>query len=352
MSNSLSKISIVYPDDWHVHLRDGELLNSVLPFTTAQFARAIVMPNLTPPITSTSSAISYRERILKLLPEGKEFIPLMTCYLTDNSDPNDIELGFKEGVFVAVKLYPANATTNSDYGVSEWKNIFNVLSKMEKIGMPLLVHGEDGDPSIDIFDREAVFIEKVLLGWMIPNFPGLKIVLEHTTTANGVDFVKESGENIAATITPHHLVINRNDILAGGIRPHLYCLPIAKREKDKIALREAAISGDPSFFLGTDSAPHLTDAKENNCGCAGIFNSPNAMGVYASVFEELNALDKLEGFASLHGPSFYGMPFNKMKLSLFKRSKKIVSNIPTQSSARGIRPFLAGETIGWSIEDE
>ena len=269
MTTTPIKLTIKQPDDWHLHLRDGATLSAVLPFTAAHYGRAIVMPNLTPPVTTTAEAIAYRERILAALPAGCGFTPLMTCYLTDNTDPDEVETGFKQGVFTAVKLYPARATTNSEFGVTAWDNIRDVLARMEKIGMPLLVHGEEADPEIDIFDREGAFIDRVLSDWMTCDYPDLKIVLEHITTKEGADFVRQAGSNIAATVTPHHLVINRNDILAGGIRPHLYCLPIAKREKHRKALREAVASGDQSFFLGTDSAPHPISAKETDCGLRG-----------------------------------------------------------------------------------
>jgi dihydroorotase len=344
-----NKLTIRRPDDWHLHLRDGATLSAVLPFTAAHYGRAIVMPNLTPPVTTTAAAIAYRERILAALPAHTDFTPLMTCYLTDNTDPDEVETGFKQGVFTAVKLYPARATTNSEFGVTSWDKIRGVLARMEKIGMPLLVHGEEADPEIDIFDREGAFIDRVLSDWMTRDYPELKIVLEHITTKDGADFVQQAGSNIGATVTPHHLVINRNDILAGGIRPHLYCLPIAKREKHRKALRDALASGDQSFFLGTDSAPHPINAKETDCGCAGIFNVPNAIEIYANVFEEMDALEHFEGFASLNGPNFYGLEVNSINLTLERSSQTVIDDIVIADGSDSIRPFLAGENINWSV---
>ncbi len=348
MTSSLNKITILRPDDWHLHLRDGITLSTVLPYTAEHFRRAIVMPNLTPPVTTTEQAIGYRERILAALPKGSDFEPLMTCYMTDDTDPDEVEKGFREDVFTAVKLYPAQATTNSEFGVSAWDNIRNVLARMEKIGMPLLIHGEEADPEIDIFDREAVFIDRVLKNW-IRDYPELKIVLEHITTKDGADFVRHAGKNIGATVTPHHLVINRNDILAGGIRPHLYCLPIAKREIHRIALREAVTSGDRSFFLGTDSAPHPISAKETDCGCAGIFNVANAIEVYAGVFDEMDALDHFEAFTSRNGPDFYGLESNSGTMTLERKTQRIMGDIEIPGENDSIRPFLSGEELGWSI---
>ena len=349
MTTIPNKLTIRRPDDWHLHLRDGATLSAVLPFTAAHYGRAIVMPNLTPPVTTTAAAIAYRERILAALPAHTDFTPLMTCYLTDNTDPDEVETGFKQGVFTAVKLYPARATTNSEFGVTSWDKIRGVLARMEKIGMPLLVHGEEADPEIDIFDREGAFIDRVLSDWMTRDYPELKIVLEHITTKDGADFVQQAGSNIGATVTPHHLVINRNDILAGGIRPHLYCLPIAKREKHRKALRDALASGDQSFFLGTDSAPHPINAKETDCGCAGIFNVPNAIEIYANVFEEMDAIQHFEGFASLNGPNFYGLEANSINLTLERSSQTVIDDIVIADGSDSIRPFLAGENINWSV---
>jgi dihydroorotase len=319
-------LTIRRPDDWHLHLRDDAMLRTVVPFSARQFGRAIVMPNLVPPVTTVAEAASYRDRILAAVPAGMDFTPLMTCYLTDKTDPDEVEAGHRDGIFTAVKLYPANATTNSDYGVTSWDNIRPVLARMEKIGMPLLVHGEEGAADIDIFDREAVFIERVL-SWMVKDYPDLKIVLEHITTEDGASFVRDRGPNIAATITPHHLMINRNALLAGGIRPHMYCLPVAKRERHRLALREAATGGDTAFFLGTDSAPHPVSAKETDCGCAGIFNAPNAIELYTQVFDEEGALDNLEKFASLNGPAFYGLAPNEATVSLARESLSVVADV-------------------------
>lgn len=340
-------LTIRKPDDWHLHLRDGAMMRAVLPYTAAQFARAIVMPNLTPPVVTVADAVAYRDRILAALPDGMAFEPLMTCYLTDATDPEEVARGFEEGVFRAVKLYPARATTNSDYGVTAWENVRPVLARMEKIGMPLLVHGEEADPEIDIFDREAMFVERVL-SWMTSDYPALKLVLEHVTTAEGVDFVREAGPNIAATVTPHHLMLNRNDLLAGGIRPHHYCLPVVKREQHRQALRDAVGSGDPSFFLGTDSAPHPVGDKESDCGCAGIFNAPAALEVYAQAFDEIGALDRLEGFASLNGPAFYGLALNGGSVTLQRSPMRVAERIDVSGDV-GIRPFYAGQDVPWSL---
>lgn len=303
------------PDDWHVHLRDGEMLAAVVPFTANVFARAIVMPNLVPPVVTAADARAYRERILAAVPPGAGFTPLMTAYLTDNTEPDDLAAGHADGVLAAAKLYPAGATTNSDRGVTDIAAIGDVLACMERVGMPLLVHGEVTDPETDIFDREAAFLERVL-GPALDRHPDLRVVLEHVTTADGVAFVRAAGDRVGATITPHHLVLNRNALFAGGIRPHMYCLPVAKRERHRLALREAAVSGEPSFFLGTDSAPHPVSAKLAECGCAGIFNAPVALATYAQVFDEEGALDRLEAFASLNGPAFYGLPPNPGAVAL------------------------------------
>ena len=331
-------LTIRKPDDWHVHLRDGEMLQRVAPYTSRQFARAIVMPNLDPAITSVDAARAYRQRILDAATPA--FTPLMTCYLTDRTEPDDIARGFEEGVWVAAKLYPAGATTNSASGVTEIRNIYPALTRMELLGMVLCVHGEVVDPDVDVFDREAVFIERVLIR-LAKDFPRLKIVLEHITTEDAVEFVAQSGENIAATVTPQHLIINRNALFAGGLRPHAYCLPVAKRERHRVAVRKAATSGSPKFFLGTDSAPHTRGAKESACGCAGIFNAPFALESYAGVFEQEGALDRLEGFASVHGANFYGMPLNETSVTLERADK------PVPDEIEGIVPFHAGETLRW-----
>ena len=337
-----TRLTIRRPDDWHVHLRDGEMLAAVAPHTARQFARAIVMPNLVPPVTDVAAAEAYRDRILAALPEGSDFTPLMTCYLTDRANAAEIARGFATGAFAACKLYPAHATTNSAAGVTDVRNLAPALEAMQLIGMPLLVHGEVTDPAVDIFDREAVFIERVLAG-LIRDFPGLKIVFEHITTEEAVGFVESGGPNLAATITPHHLVINRNAIFEGGLRPHAYCLPVAKRERHRLAVRRAATSGSPKFFLGTDSAPHAASAKESACGCAGIFNAPFALETYATVFEEEGALDRLEAFASEHGPRFYGLPLNEGRVVLER------SQVTVPETEGGVRVFLGGGTLPWRI---
>jgi dihydroorotase len=334
------------PDDWHLHLRDGAMMAAMLPYTVRQFARAIIMPNLVPPVTTVAAAEAYRTRILKALPAGAAFTPLMTVYLTDDRDPGEIERGHRVGVFTAAKLYPAHATTHSAHGVTDIRKIAPVLERMADIGMPLLVHGEVTDPSVDVFDREAVFIERVLKPLM-QRLPALKIVLEHITTREAVDFVAGAGPNLAATITAHHLVINRNALFAGGFRPHMYCLPVAKRETHRLALRRAAVSGNAKFFLGTDSAPHPVHDKERDCGCAGIFSAPAALEIYAQVFDEEKALDRLEAFASLNGPRFYALKPNEERIML----RRALWTMPTEvaTSAGPVRPFRAGETLVWQL---
>ena len=341
-------LKIRRPDDWHVHLRDGAMLRAVARYTARQFARAIIMPNLAEPVTTVAAAESYRSRINDAVGAGADFTPLMTCYLTDAASADEIERGFAGNVFTACKLYPANATTNSAFGVTDMRNIYPVLEMMQRVGMPLLVHGEVTDSDIDIFDREAVFIERVLSG-VIADFPALKIVFEHITTSDAANFVADSGPNIAATITPHHLEFNRNAMFQGGIRPHFYCLPVAKREQHRLALRKAATSGSPKYFLGTDSAPHSIGAKESACGCAGIFNAPFAMESYAKVFDEEGALDKLEGFASEHGPRFYGLPLNKGEVEL-ERTPVDVPDVIDAVDER-LKPFMAGEILQWRIAE-
>ncbi|QLC25963.1 dihydroorotase [Parasphingopyxis algicola] len=340
-------LTIRRPDDWHVHLRDGAMLAAVAGYTARQFARAIVMPNLAPPVTTAKAADAYRDRIMAALPESSDFTPLMTAYLTDTIDPDDLAAGHADGVFTAAKLYPAGATTNSDSGVTDIANIHTVLARMEAIGMPLLIHGEVTDSDVDIFDREAVFIERILEP-LTRKFPALKIVLEHITTADAVAFVEATGPNIAATITPHHCVINRNAIFERGIRPHAYCLPVAKREQHRLAVRAAAVSGSPKFFLGTDTAPHAREDKESACGCAGIFNAPFALESYAAVFEAEGALDAFEGFASEHGPRFYGLPLNEGTVTL----RRTPTTVPERLAAGGTEfvPFQAGETLGWTLD--
>ena len=346
MLDDVDTITMRRPDDWHVHLRDGAMLAAVVRFTARQFARAIVMPNLVPPVTGVAAARAYRERILAALPAGVAFTPLMTCYLTDTTDPQELARGWEEGIFAAVKLYPAHATTNSASGVTDYDRIIPVLERMAELGMPLLVHGEATDPEVDVFDREAVFIERVL-DPLRHRLPELRIVLEHITTEEAVDYVGSAGPILAATITAHHLVLNRNVIFAGGIRPHLYCLPIAKREKHRQALRRAATSGNPRFFLGTDSAPHTVPAKETACGCAGIFTAPCALEIYTEVFKEENALDRLEGFAALNGPGFYRLPVNEARVTLRREPYPVPEHIGEDENA--VIPFRAGETLRWRM---
>jgi dihydroorotase len=330
-------LTIRKPDDWHVHLRDGQMLERVARYTAQQFGRAIVMPNLVPPITTVEAARDYRKRILEVTQPG--FTPLMTCYLTDHTNPDEIACGFDDGVWIAAKLYPAGATTNSASGVTDIRNIYPVLERMERIGMVLCVHGEVTDPDVDVFDREKVFIARILMP-VVKDFPALKIVLEHITTKEAIDFVRYGG-TIAATVTPQHLVINRNALFAGGLRPHAYCLPVAKREEHRLAVRAAATSGWPNVFLGTDSAPHARHAKESACGCAGIFNAPFALECYATVFEEEGALDHFEAFASSNGPRFYGLPLNEENVTLERADTQVPDEV------EGLVPFHAGETLRW-----
>jgi dihydroorotase len=331
-------LTIRRPDDWHVHLRDGEMLKRVAPYTARQFARAIVMPNLVPPITTVEAANAYRDRIIGAA--GPAFTPLMTCYLTDSISPDEIARGFELGAWIAAKLYPAGATTNSASGVTDIRNIYPVLKRMQAIGMVLCVHGEVTDPDIDVFDREAVFIERVLEP-VTREFPALRIVFEHITTIQAAEFVKATGPNIAATVTPQHLILNRNAMFAGGLRPHAYCLPVAKREEQRIAVRKAATSGSHKFFLGTDSAPHTREAKESACGCAGIFNAPHALESYVSVFEDEGALDRFEAFAAVNGANFYGLPLNEGTVTL----EKAEAHVPEEIAS--VVPFHAGETLRW-----
>lgn len=332
------------PDDWHVHLRDGAMLGAVVNATARQFARAIVMPNLAVPITTVDLADAYRERIIAAA--GLGFEPLMTCYLTDTIAPSEVERGFRQGSFAAAKLYPAHATTNSSHGVTDVTRIYPVLEAMQRVGMPLLIHGEVTDHDVDVFDREAVFIDRIL-NRLMADFPALKVVFEHITTADAVDFVAASGPLVAATITPHHLEINRNAMFEGGIRPHAYCLPVAKRERHRLALRKAAISGSPKFFLGTDSAPHARSAKEAACGCAGVFNAPTALESYAKVFEEEGALDRLQGFASEFGPQFYGLPLNTGHVVLERVETRVPDTLPAAGTE--VVPFMAGQTLAWRL---
>ncbi|MGR3712150.1 MAG: dihydroorotase [Shimia sp.] len=341
-------LTIARPDDWHLHLRDGAMLAAVLPETARDFGRAIIMPNLVPPVVTGAHAAAYRDRILAALPEGADFEPLMTLYLTEDTDPDDVAAAHASGLVKAVKLYPAGATTNSASGVSNFENVRPVLERMAEIGLPLCTHGEVTDHDIDIFDREAVFIDRVL-DPIRRATPGLRVVMEHITTANAADYVRSHDQNLGATITTHHLIINRNHILMGGIKPHYYCLPVAKREEHRIALRAAATSGDARFFLGTDSAPHLDGDKLSACGCAGCFTATNTMPLLAHVFEEDGALDKLEGFASLNGPAFYGLPVNAAKLTLQKSdaATQFPEIIDTENGP--VTVFDPGYPIHWSV---
>jgi dihydroorotase len=336
------RLTIRRPDDWHVHLRDGAMLDHVAKYTARQFARAIVMPNLSPPVTTVAEGIAYRDRINAAVPAGLDFTPLIVAYLTDDSDADEMARGHAEGVFTAAKLYPAHATTGSAHGVTDIAKIRPVLERMQAIGMPLLIHGEVTDADVDIFDREAVFIERTLAP-LVRDLPALKIVLEHITTADAADFVADAPANVAATITPQHLHINRNAMLVGGIRPHAYCLPVAKREHHRLAVRKAATSGSPKYFLGTDSAPHAVHTKESACGCAGIFNAPFALESYLAAFDEDGALDKFEGFASEHGPRFYGLPLNTGTITLERGATVVPGTIGE------VVPFHAGETLGWKL---
>jgi len=336
------------PDDWHLHLRDGDMLKTVLPFTSAHFARAIVMPNLVPPVTDCVAAAAYRGRILEAVPEGDAFAPLMTLYLTEDTDPRDVVAGFESGLVTAVKLYPAGATTNSHNGVRDIAAVYPVFEKMAAAGMPLCIHGEVTDPEVDIFDREAVFIDTVLEP-LRTELPDLKIVLEHLTTSHGADYVRDAADGIAATITTHHLIINRNAILVGGIKPHYYCLPVAKRESHRLALRAAAVSGNPRYFLGTDSAPHPTSEKESACGCAGIFTAINTLSCLAHVFEEEGALDRLEGFASLHGPAFYGLPPNEETIRLVRRAEPVSYPEQIQGPSEPVTVFDPMFPLHWDV---
>lgn len=337
---TLQTITIRRPDDWHVHLRDGAMLKTVAPYTARQFARAIVMPNLLPPVTSVEDAAAYRDRIAAAA--GPDFTPLMTRYLTDNVDPDELARGYVNGVWVATKLYPAGATTNSASGVTDIRTIYPALEKMQEIGMVLCIHGEVTDPEIDVFDREAVFIERILTP-LVSDFPELKMVLEHITTKQAAQFVADAPANIAATITPQHLHLNRNALFKGGLQPHAYCLPVVKREEHRLAVRKAAVSGSPKFFLGTDTAPHARGAKESACGCAGIFSAPYALESYAQVFDEEGALDRFEGFASENGAHFYGLPLNEGTVTLERTNHMVPETVD------GLVPFHAGDTLRWRL---
>ncbi len=346
MTKNINSISITQPDDWHLHVREGDALKSVVPDTAKQFRRAIIMPNLATPVTTAKLAKNYRQEILDSLPDGSTFEPLMTLYLTDKTNAETIKDAKESGIIQALKLYPAGATTHSDHGVTDIKNIYPALEAIQQAGLLLLIHGEVTDPTIDIFDREKVYIETILKPLM-DDFPTLKIVLEHITTQDAVEFVKTAPDNIAATITAHHLLMNRNDIFKGGIRPHHYCLPILKRDTHQQALIKAATSGNPKFFLGTDSAPHSQTAKESACGCAGIYTAYHAMELYAEVFDKANALDKLEAFASFYGPDFYELKRNNSKILLTREKWEIPKTLDYNLGKETIIPLRAGENCEW-----
>ncbi|HEB57815.1 MAG TPA: dihydroorotase [Gammaproteobacteria bacterium] len=339
-------LTLTRPDDWHLHFRDGDALPHVVPHTAAQFGRAIVMPNLVPPVTTTEQALAYRERVLAAVPAGLSFEPLMTLYLTDNTPAAEIRRAHDSGQVQAVKLYPAGATTNSDSGVTDVDKTLPVLEVMQKLGMPLLVHGEVTAAEVDVFDREAVFIERVLAP-LLHKLPELKVVFEHITTGEAVDFVLAAGDNVAATLTAHHLLYDRNAMFRGGLRPHYYCLPVLKRETHRRRLVEAATSGNPKFFLGTDSAPHPRERKESPCGCAGIYTAHDAMALYATAFEQAGALDRLEGFASFHGADFYGLPRNTDTLTLERKDTPVPEVLPWPEGE--LVPLCAGETLPWTV---
>ncbi len=341
------RLTLTRPDDWHLHLRDGEALRAVLPHSARQFARAIVMPNLRPPVTTVATAAAYRQRILAALPAGMKFEPLMTLYLTDNTPGDEIRRAADSGFVKAVKLYPAGATTNSDAGVTDLAKCDAALAEMEKAGMPLLVHGEVTDPTVDIFDRENVFIDTVLKP-LLARHPGLRVVFEHITTKDAAEFVASAGDNVAATITAHHLLYNRNAIFSGGVRPHYYCLPVLKRETHRAALLRAATSGSPRFFLGTDSAPHARHTKETSCGCAGCYTALSALELYAEAFESAGALDRLETFACFNGPDFYRLPRNADTVTLEKRPWVVPEEL-AYASGEVLVPLRAGETLSWQF---
>ena len=344
-----STLTITRPDDWHVHFRDGAMMRACLPETARVFGRAIAMPNLQPFVQSAADAAAYRERLRAARPEGSRFEPLMTCYLTDETDPEDARRGFEEGIFTALKLYPAHATTNSEAGVTDLRNISRVLAMAEKSGMPLLMHGEEVDPDIDIFDREAAFIDR-RLGPLTESFPGLKIVLEHLTSSVAVDFVRAKAPQVGGTITPHHLQLTRTDILGHGLRPDYYCMPIAKTERDRRAVLAAAISGEPCYFLGSDSAPHPLARKLALPGAAGIFSAPNALEIYAGIFEAEGALDKLEAFASLNGPRHYGLPVNEGTVTLVREDWTAPREVAVDGPEERIPVYRGGETLRWRVQ--
>jgi dihydroorotase len=340
------RITIRRPDDFHVHLRDDAMLKAVLPFTAAQFARAVIMPNLVPPVTTVAAAVAYRERILAARHEGSDFEPLMTCYLTDATTPDEIERGFKDRVWVAAKLYPAGATTNAHYGVTDIPGLAPVFERMADIGMPVLIHGESTDPAVDIFDRETVFMEQSLLP-LLKRHPGLRIVIEHVTTAETADIVRAHASRAAGTITPHHLVINRTSLFQGGLRPHLYCLPVAKRERHRLALRKAATSGEGYFFIGTDTAPHRRTAKEAECCSAGVFGGATALQTYVQVFDEEGALDRFEAFASVNGARFHGLAPNRGTIVLERRESPVMAAVAVEDTE--VVVFQGGQILPWSI---
>ena len=344
----VDRITIRKPDDWHLHVRDEEMMKASLPHTAKHFGRAIIMPNLIPPVRTTADAIAYRDRLLEALPQGSTFKPLMTCYLADDTSPDDVERGFRDGVFTGVKLYPANATTNSAAGVTDYRKIKPVLARMEKIGMRFLMHGEDVDPAVDVFDREAAFLDKYLEPWT-REFPGLKMILEHVSSKEGVDFVKAHAPQLGGSITPYHLELNRTDWLGWGNRPYMYCMPVIKTERDRQALRKAATSGESCYFLGTDSAPHSVAKKLAVIGAAGLFNSPVAMAIYAKVFYEENALDKLEAFASLNGPKHYDLQPSDETITLERRFWVVPEDIKIEGPEERALIYRGGETLQWQV---
>jgi len=343
-----NRITIRKPDDWHLHVRDGAMLRAVLPHTAKHFGRAILMPNLVPPVRTTQDAIAYRKRVFAALPEGSTFKPLMTCYLTDDTDPDDVEYGFKQGVFTGVKLYPAHATTYSAAGVTDFAKIRHVLERMQKIDMPFLIHGEEVDPDVDVFDREAVFIERRLQKW-IREFPGLRIILEHLSSKEGVDFVRSASPQVGGTITPYHMELNRTDWLGAGLKPYMYCMPVIKTEKDRQALRKAATSGEVCFFLGTDSAPHPVAKKLAVNGIPGLFNSPVAIETYAKIFDEEGALHNLEAFASLNGPKHYRLPPNEETITLERSPWTAPQEVKVDGPDERALVYRGGETIEWRV---
>lgn len=344
----MDRITIRKPDDWHLHVRDNEMMRAALPYTARHFGRAIMMPNLVPPVRTAADASAYRERILAALPAGNRFTPLMTCYLTDDTSPDDVERGFKKGVFTGVKLYPANATTNSAAGVTDFARILPVLERMEKIGMVLLIHGEEVAPDIDVFDREEVFIERRLAP-MLRSFPGLKVVLEHLSSKVGVDFVRSAAPQLGGTITPYHLQLNRTDWLGAGNRPYMYCMPVIKRESDRLALRQAATSGEACYFLGTDSAPHSVAKKLAVVGAAGLYNAPVAIETYAQVFDEDGKLDRLEAFASLNGPRHYSLAPNEETITLERQNWTAPEEILVDGPEERALIYRGGETMPWRV---